>query len=102
MDGALAELKTLFFWVLGGAASIFGAVIAWVFNDMNARIKDVGSHADSKADDAELTRVRDDSAELWRSHNKMNDHINERHREQMNAIGQVAEAVARIEGKLSQ
>lgn len=93
IDGAVSELKTLFFWALGGVASILGGIMTWIFNDMNKRIE-------GKADDAELTRVRDDSAELWRSHAKMGEQVNDRHREQMHALSQVAEAVARIEGKL--
>lgn len=94
VTSAIAELKTLFFWALGGVASILGGTMAWIFNDMNRRIN-------GKADEPELTRVRDDSAELWRSHARMGEQVNERHREQMHAIGEVAEAVARIEGKIS-
>ena len=52
-------------WIMGIIASLFAAMIGWLYNGTIGRIKKVEEKLDAKADTAEMTRQRDNIGELF-------------------------------------
>ena len=72
-------------WIMGIIASLFAAMIGWLYNGTIGRIKKVEEKLDAKADTEEMNRQRDNIGQLFE---KLDEH-GQRDAEQFRDITQI-------------
>lgn len=80
-------------WIAGGLGGALSIVAMWAWNHTHKRIDDVSDGLKGKAENSELTRVRDTQSDIF-------DQIREHDQQDRERHTQVIQSLGRLEGKV--
>lgn len=80
-------------WIAGGLGTITLAIATWAWSHTHKRIDDVHDGLKSKAENSELTRVRDTQSDIFGEIKEHDQQDRERHTQLIHTMG-------RLEGKV--
>ena len=76
-------------WIAGGLAGALSLVAVWAWNHTHKRIDDVTDDLDKKAENVELTRVRDTQNQIFEQIRQHDSQDRERHVQLIGSIGEL-------------
>lgn len=88
----MADADTVL-WIAGGLASSLTLIAMWAWSHTHKRIDDVSDGLKGKAENSELTRVRDTQSDIFQQIREHDQQDRERHTQLIHSLG-------RLEGKV--